>query len=149
MSSTSPGLPAWEFVEGATGDLTFVARGETLAALFGAASEALLAASVVDPARVESRERVALALEEPDPDLLLLRFLSELVFQRDARQLLLRAGKIEIDVAESARLRGDLCGERLDAARHELAHDVKAATAHQLAIERTAAGHQVRVTLDV
>jgi SHS2 domain-containing protein len=146
MSAARP----FEFVEGVTADLTFVARGATLAELFAAASEALLAASVAEPARVEARERHPIALAEPDLELLLLRFLSELVFLRDARKLLLRAGELRVaSDAGGARLEGTLCGERFDPARHRLAHDVKAATAYGLAIQRDASGYQVRVTLDV
>jgi SHS2 domain-containing protein len=140
---------SFEFVEGAGGDLTFVARGSSLAELFAAASEALLAASVEDPARVEPRERFPLALEEPDVELLLLRFLSELVFLRDARRLLLRAGELRVEAGAGARLEGELAGERFDSARHALAHDVKAVTAYDLRITREATGHQVKVTLDV
>jgi SHS2 domain-containing protein len=141
---------AFEFVEGVTSDLTFVARGATLTDLFRAASEALLAASVADPARVELRERHPIALEEPDCELLLLRFLSELIFLRDARKLLLRAGELTVTSAGAvARVAGVLCGERFDAARHRLTHDVKAVTAYDLGIARDATGYQVRVTLDV
>lgn len=141
---------AFEFVEGATSDLTFAARGATLAELFGAASEALLAASLADPARVEPRERHAIALEEPDCELLLLRFLSELIFLRDARKLLLRADALTVSTEGAvARVAGVLCGERLDPARHRLTHDVKAATAYDLAIARGPDGYRVRVTLDV
>lgn len=139
----------FEFVEGVTADATFVARGATLAELFAAAAEAVLAATVEEPARVAPRERVPIALEEPDLELLLLRFLSELVFLRDARRLLLRAGPLEVAANGAARLRGELVGERVDPARHALAHDVKAVTAYGLAIARDAAGYQVRVTLDV
>jgi SHS2 domain-containing protein len=141
---------AFDFVEGVTADLTFEARGATLPDLFAAASEALLAASVADPASVGSRERIALAFEEPDLELLLLRFLSELVFLRDARKLLLRAERLTIEVGDGrARLAGAVCGERFDPARHRLAHDVKAVTAYGLAVARGPAGYQVRVTLDV
>jgi SHS2 domain-containing protein len=141
--------PAYEFVEGATGDVTFIARGATLAELFAAASEALLAASVEDAAGVEPRERIALSLAEPDADLLLLRFLSELIFLRDARRLLLRAGAIDVETNGQAKMTGDLAGERFDASRHRLSHDVKAATAYGLRIAHGPAGYEVRVTLDV
>lgn len=137
------------FVEGATGDVTFRAHGGSLAELFAAASEALLAASVEDAAHVASDQRFAVAFEEPDVDLLLLRFLSELVFLRDARRLLLRAGSLRVEANGAARLSGELCGERFDPARHRLTHDVKAVTAYGLRITQSAEGHQVRVTLDV
>ncbi len=139
----------YEFVEGVTADLTFVARGATLPALFAAAAEALLAASVSDPASVEGRERVPIAFEEADLDLLLLRFLSELVFLRDARGLLLRAGELRVEANGGARVSGTLAGEPLDPARHRLERDVKAVTAYGLRVERSGNGCQARVTLDV
>jgi len=141
--------PDYEFVEGVTADLTFVARGPTLPALFAAAAEALLAASVADPASVAARERVPVSLAEPDLDLLLLRFLSELVFLRDARGLLLRAGAIDVATDGEARLRGELVGEPRDPARHALERDVKAVTAYGLHVERGSEGYRARVTLDV
>jgi hypothetical protein len=44
--------PDYEFVEGATSDLCFVARGATLEEAFAAAAEALLAATLDDPGTV-------------------------------------------------------------------------------------------------
>lgn len=137
------------FVEGATSDLSFEARGETLEALFAAAAEALLAATLSNPADVEQRERVPVSLAEPDLELLLLGFLNELVFQRDARGLLLRAGPLRIEAAGEARLAGELVGERIDRARHRLDGDVKAVTAHGLRVERAGRGWRASVTLDV
>jgi len=139
----------FSFVEGATSDLSFEARGATLEALFAAAAEALLAATVADPGAVEARERVPLALAEPDLELLLLRFLNELVFLRDARGLLLRAGPLRVEPGAEARLAGELVGERIDRARHQLEADVKAVTAHGLRVERAGAGWRAAVTLDV
>jgi SHS2 domain-containing protein len=139
----------FELVEGVTADATFVARGDTLAALFAAAADALLALTLENPGAVRAREHLPIALEEPDGDLLLLRFLSELIFLRDARRLLLRASHLEVTRNGVARLAGELVGESIDFARHRLVHDVKAATPYGLAIEHGADGYQVRVTLDV
>lgn len=141
--------PAFRFVPGATSDLSFVAEGATLEALFAAAAEALLAATVSDPAAVEPRERVPVRLAEPDLELLLLAFLNELVFQRDARGLLLRPANLEVAAGTEPRLVGELCGERIDRDRHALEADVKAATAHGLAIARSPSGWRATVTLDV
>jgi SHS2 domain-containing protein len=139
----------FSFVEGATSDVSFEARGETLEALFAAAAEALLAATLSNPADVTPRERVPVSLSEPDLELLLLRFLNELVFLRDARGLLLRAGPLRIDGTGEARLAGELVGEQIERARHRLEADVKAVTAHGLRVEREAAGWRATVTLDV
>jgi SHS2 domain-containing protein len=141
--------PAYEFVEGATSDLAFVARGPTLEAAFAAAALALLAATVEDPGSVERRERRSVVLEEPDLELLLLRFLNELVYLRDAEQLLLHPDRISVSRHSGARLEGELAGERIDPERHALAAEVKAATAHGLRVASTPAGWMATATLDV
>lgn len=142
--------PGFAFVDDVTSDLTFAARGATPSELFARAAEALLAAALADPASVGDAERVPVALEEPDLDLLLLRFLGELVFLRDARRLLLRAGRLRVEPGPPARLSGELRGERLDPRRHRLELDVKAATAHGLRVRREPDGAwTARVTLDV
>ena len=97
----------YEFVEGATSDLAFVAHGPTLEAAFAAAGEALLAATLERPDSVERRERRSLALEEPDLELLLMRFLNELVYLRDAESLLLHPERILVHFA-SARIQAAL-----------------------------------------
>ncbi len=139
----------FEFVEGPTGDLSFVARGRSLEAVFAAAAEALLAVTVEDPREVEAVESRALALDEPDVELLLLRFLNELVWLRDAEELLLRVDDIEVTAGPPAKLRVALVGQRVDPAVHGLRSDVKAATAHGLRVVRTPAGFEGRATFDV
>jgi tRNA nucleotidyltransferase (CCA-adding enzyme) len=143
------GGPAYEFVEGATSDLAFVARGPTLETAFAAAAQALLAATVEDPSSVERRERRRVVLEEPDLELLLLRFLNELVYLRDAEELLLHPGRISVTRDCGARLEAELVGERIDPQRHALAADVKAATAHGLRVASTPEGWTTSATLDV
>ena len=86
---------------------------------------------------------------EPDLELLLVRFLNELVYLRDAEDLLLHAERIEIARGDGARLRGELAGERIDRNRHDLATDVKAATAHGLSVAQTSEGWTASATLDV
>jgi SHS2 domain-containing protein len=139
----------FEFVEGPTGDLSFVARAPTLESLFAAAAEAFLAATLEDTSVLETRERREVALEEPDLDLLLLRFVNELVFLRDAPELLLRAQRVRVTQDGVARLEATLTGERIDRRRHALCSDVKAATAHGLRVTETPDGWEARLTLDV
>jgi SHS2 domain-containing protein len=140
---------AFEFVDGPTGDLSFVARAPTLEGLFAAAAEAFLAVTLEDPSALETRERHELALEEPDLELLLLRFVNELVFLRDASELLLRPQRVHVTQDGVARLAATLAGERIDRGRHALRSDVKAATAHALRVAETAGGWEARLTLDV
>jgi len=141
---------AFEFLEDVTSDLCFVARGATLPDVFGAAAEALLEATVEAPESVGESETRRVELEEPDLELLLLRFLNELIFLRDAQQLLLRPRDLRIDASGGgARLVAELAGERFDRGRHGAAADVKAATAHGLELARLDGGFRAKVTLDV
>lgn len=139
----------FEFVEGATGDLSFMAEGPSLGSVFAAAGDALLAATVEGSKCVEMREVRSVVLEEPDLELLLMRFLNELIYLRDAEGLLLRPQNVDIDSGESARLTADLTGEPMDYTRHALLSEVKAATAHGLRVEKTAEGWIATATLDV
>ncbi len=141
--------PGYEFVEGATGDLSFVAHGATPGAAFGAAAQAFLAATVEEPDSVARRERRRVSLEEPDLELLLLRFLNELVYLRDAEDLLLHPDRVSVTLDSDARLEGELVGERIDPERHALAMDVKAATAHGLRVSSSPEGWTATATLDV
>jgi SHS2 domain-containing protein len=142
--------PAFEFVEGAPGDLSFEARGTRREDALRAAAEALLAATVEDPATVRAETRHPVALSAPDWDLLLLRLLNELIYLRDAEGLLLRVGRIETAVeGDRVRLEGELVGEPWSEGRHHPAAEVKAATAHGLALRETEDGWQARATLDV
>jgi SHS2 domain-containing protein len=139
-----------EFLDAVTSDLCFVARGSTQEAAFAAAAAAVLEATVEDPGGVRPRLERAVTLAEPDVELLLLAFLNELVYLRDAEELLLRVRRIRIEAdGGSARLEATLAGERIDPSRHRLVTDVKAVTAHGLRVRRTGAGWEARVTLDV
>jgi SHS2 domain-containing protein len=139
-----------EFLDDVTSDLAFVTRGETPESAFAAAADALLYATVAHPEAVEERFEWSLELEEPDVELLLLAFLNELVFLRDARGWLMRAAETDIEQeAERATLRVRLVGEALDIERHGRAADVKAATAHGLRVVPRDGGWEIGVTLDV
>jgi SHS2 domain-containing protein len=142
--------PGFEFLDEVTSDLCFEARGESLPDVFAAAAEALLDATVEAPEAVRQAEARPLELAEPDLELLLLAFLNELVYLRDAESLLLRPRALRVESGPGgARLVGELVGERLDPARHRLLSDVKAATPHGLALVREGGGYRATVTLDV
>jgi len=148
-AGAGPDAGGFEFVEGPTGDLSFVARAPTLEGLFRSAAEAFLAVTLEDASTLETRERRELTLEEPDLELLLLRFVNELVFLRDASELLLRPERLRVTQDGVARLAATLAGERIDRRRHDLRSDVKAATAHRLRVAETPEGWEARLTLDV
>ena len=88
-------------------------------------------------------------VREPDLELLLLAFLNDLVYRRDAEGLLLRPARIEVDAGPPARVRGTCAGERLEPGGRALALDVKAATAYRLGVARSGDRWEARATLDV
>jgi SHS2 domain-containing protein len=146
----STGPAPFEFLDEVTSDLCFAARGATLPEVFAAAAEALLDATVEHREALHAAEERRLELTEPDLELLLLRFLNELIYLRDADGLLLRPRELRVEeLPGQARLVAELVGERLDPARHHLRCDVKAATAHGLALAREGGRFRATVTLDV
>lgn len=139
-----------EFKDDVTSDVSFVARGRSIEQAFARAAEALLQLTIENPAAVEDRIERMVELEEPDPELLLLAFLGELVFLRDARGWLLRPRDLEIELEPGrARLRGRLVGDVLDLLRHQRGADVKAVTAHGLRVTEHGGLWEIAVTLDV
>ena len=143
----------WEYLDdGVTSDVTFRATGPDLGALFTAAAEATTAAMIADAATtVRPLVAIPLVVTAPAPDLLLLRFLDELIFHKDARGLVLRATDVTVagDDAAGWTARATLRGEAIDPARHTLAADVKAVTLYGLRVEPTPAGWRAEATLDV
>jgi len=146
---------SFEFLDAVTSDVAFAARGRSLESAFAAAAEALLATTTESPEAVRPRTRVEVRLAAPDLELLLLAFLNELVYRRDAEDLLLRVESLgvsqnpEAGSEERWQLEAVLAGEALDPERHGRLCDVKACTVHGLRVAQHAAGWEVRATLDV
>ena len=142
-------MTSYEFLDEVTSDLCFAARADTLEGLFAAAADALISVSAGDPERVRELEERSVSIEEPDLELLMLGFLNELVYLRDAHELVLRPKQLRIRREGSPRLEAQLVGERFLPRRHPVAVEVKAATAHGLRVAEGAGGWEAKVTLDV
>jgi SHS2 domain-containing protein len=134
----------------ATADVAFALWGESREELFRAAAEALMNEMVEDLAAVQSRETVEFSLHQGALDLLLMDFLNELIYLKDARQLLLRVDKLAIGGApDGFTLQARCSGERIDPPRHHLLADVKAATLYRLRVERVEGRWKGTVVLDI
>ena len=133
-----------------TADVAFEAWGATREELFAAGADALLHTMVHDPEAVARREEIAVTVEDGDLDLLLFSFLQELVFLKDARQLLLHPEAVRIAERDGRfRLESVLRGEKIDRQRHPLVVDVKAATLHRLRVAFESGIWRSVVVLDV
>jgi SHS2 domain-containing protein len=134
----------------AIADVAFEAWGETIEELFSAAADATTNTMAENLEGIEDRVRRPIRLEEESADLLLFRFLEELVYLKDVEGLLLRVPVVRIHRrGSSLTLEAEARGEPLDPRRHRLAADVKAVTMHLLRVERTASGWEAFVVLDI
>lgn len=92
---------------------------------------ALLRTMVEDPDEVARQQQLTFRLEHEEFDLLLWAFLSELIFYKDARRLLLHADAVRIEEEGGIfQLEAQVSGEAIDVDRHRLLVDVKAVTLH-------------------
>ena len=140
---------SFEFVEADGRDLSFVVRGPTLDAVFRGASEALLAATVDESGSVRDKVAHPLTLVDPQTDLLLSRFLNQLIHLREIRGLLLHARSVRLRVDIDARLHADLTGETIELGRHRISRDVKAAVTQAPRLIEDTGGWEVLVRLTV
>ena len=129
-----------------TADLGFTVRAPDLSTLFSEAGRAFLSLLVEEPQTVRAEVEVSIAVDGAESDYLLFDWLHELLIRFEQDQLLLV--EFDIDVGSQG-MQAVARGERLDSRRHELAHEVKAITYHQLEVRQTESGWQARVIVDV
>lgn len=143
----------WRFVDdGVTSDLTVLATGHDLDEVFASMADAVTTAMIEDPARtVAASVTLPAVVTAPAPDLLLVRFLDEILFYKDARGLVLRAEGVRVDgdATRGYTANATLVGEPIDPRKHVLGADVKAATLYGLRVDRKADGWEAEITLDV
>ena len=136
--------------EGVTSDVTFQAWGHDLDEVFAAAADATVNVMVAALDSIHPHVSRTVAVDADALDLLLLRFLDELIFAKDADGLLMRAAAVHVERGDHRhRLTATLRGEAIDPHRHELLADVKAVTLHGLSVTAGDSGWRAQVTLDV
>jgi SHS2 domain-containing protein len=132
-----------------TGDIGVRLSAATLEDLFAFAAVAFVE-TVAEPAGFEPRRAIPVALDASGPDLLLVDWLSEILFRFEVEQFL--PARVEVRVTREGdgwRLEGTLMGETVDPARHAVKLLVKAVTYHALQVEQTADGWQGTVVFDI
>lgn len=134
----------------ATADIAFEAWGKNLEETFVSAAEATLNVMIEELEAVQPREERELSLEHEHLDMLLFGFLQEIIYYKDAQQLMLRVAAAEIRRQGSVyRLAASARGEKLDPERHHPRVDVKAVTLHRFTLEETPGGWKAHVILDI
>jgi len=133
-----------------TADIAFEATGHDLPQLFVAAADATMNVMIDNLDAIEPRETRHIELSNDDIEMLLFDFLQELIYFKDAKRLLLRVRRAQIDQKdERYSLKAKVAGELLDAARHYQRADVKAVTLHGFSVKNEDSGWKARVLLDI
>ena len=116
-----------------TADLGVAVEAETLADLYAEAGAGLFAVIAGDLGQVRLAESETFTVPGSDPAWLLFDFLGELHAAFELRRMLFREFAVTIT---GDGLEAVARGERYDPERHVLAHEVKAITQHELAVDR-------------
>jgi len=101
---------------------------------------------IADLAAVRPLERVELACEAPDDELLLAEWLNALVYEIATRRMLFSRFAVRL---EGTRLTAEAWGEPVDAARHRPAVEVKGATYTTLRVAQEGKGWLAQTVVDV
>ena len=110
--------------------------GATKGEAFEQASLALTAV-VAELETIEPAEPLEITCAADDDEMLLVEWLSRLVYEMSTRRMLF--SRIDIFVGEKE-LRARIWGEAIDAEKHNLAVEVKAVTYHDLVVDQMADG---------
>jgi len=141
----------YEFVDELTvADIAFRAWGHNLEETFVAAADAVMNTMVEDLDAIQPHDTRILSVEHEALDLLLFNFLQELLYYKDADQLLLRVQQLHIaDERQLYTLQATAVGERIDPGHHRMRVDVKAVTLHRFSLMQTDGGWEATVILDI
>ncbi len=144
-------MGSYRFLEDfATADIAFEATGRSLEDVFTTAADATMNVMIEGLDSIKEKSRKTIDLENDQLDMLLFDLLQELIYHKDAEQLLLRIKEIRIWQEEGTyHLRGIGAGEKLDPERHEQRADVKAVTLHHFRLEKIDHAWRASVILDI
>jgi SHS2 domain-containing protein len=130
----------------ATADLGIIAYGENLKNLFSNAAEGLMSL-MADTESITESESININITAKDREGLLVKWLNEIIFLKDTKGFLCK--RFSINYLNNNNLKADIHGEIYDPERHQLLSGVKAATYHNLKIEKVRETWQVRIIFDV
>jgi SHS2 domain-containing protein len=128
-----------------TADLRLEVRAKDLAGLFAASVEALFSL-LTDRRRVRGAETRILEVRGRDPEERLFLLLREALLLFSADRFLIRSARGRMDPSG---IRVEVRGEAFDPSRHPAFREIKAVTAHGMAVTRVRGGFAARFVIDV
>jgi SHS2 domain-containing protein len=131
----------------ATGEMSLVARGDSLEGLFRATAKGLFE-TMVDTEEVRPEIGKELLLSADSVDRLLLQWLSKLIQLRDQENLYFSLFEVRIERGPRHRIQGIAMGELIDPTRHPVRNEVTAVRSSPLQIIREGKAWQVNILFD-
>lgn len=129
-----------------TADLGLRIEAESEAELFAEAGRALMSVLVANTENIQATQHRHLELPPDERELLFFDWLNELLYWFETDHWL--ASRFEVSVDSG--IQATVHGEPAVSHRHELAHEVKAITYHQLKVTQSKDGHwHAEVILDI
>lgn len=138
-------MPDYELIDH-TADVGIRARGKTLAQVFENAACGMFSI-LTDAEYVRPVETHPVKVHAQDVGGLLVRFLSELLYQFETERLLFKDFKVQR--ISDTHLEAVVRGERLDLSRHTVLTEIKSATYHLLKVEEEPGGWVAEVIFDL
>lgn len=129
-----------------TADVGVRVFGGSFAELLENAALALMSL-IADRDSVRPEEEVVFEAEAETGEELLIKMLSEILYLHEVGKMVFT--EAEIELTDGFKLKGSLRGEKTDFSRHELLHDIKAATYHNLKIERADDRFMAEIIFDI
>ncbi|MBI4014466.1 MAG: archease [Candidatus Aenigmarchaeota archaeon] len=129
----------------ATADVAFEAEGESFEKLCEAAGDATTSV-MINPATLKEKKRKRFSVKGETPEKLLINFLNEIIFIKDAGQMVFKSYKVSIkNNVLTCVARGDV----LNFKKQEHRVDVKAATYHMFKVAHEKNKWKAFVILDI
>ena len=129
-----------------TADLGLRVRADSREALFAEAARGLFSMLVLNLDEVQPKQECRIELAADDVEYQLFDWLTEVLYRFDCERLLLSA--FDVQFTDGALL-GVCRGEPLDPARHDMDHEVKAITYHDLTINESDGQWHAEVIVDI
>ncbi len=133
-----------------TSDIGITVYGKTLEELFENSAYGMFS-QITDLKKVEPQENTEIEVREYDKENLLVNWLNELLYLSVTGKIIFSKFKIKRfqETCDSLKLNAEVKGERINSKKHSLHLEIKAATYHNLKIEKTKKGYQTTIIFDV
>lgn len=141
--------PSYKYLEH-TADVLFVAKAENLNELFEQSALAV-EETMVEIKKVEKKKKKLIREKHKNIEGLLFAFLSDLIYYKDAEQLIFSKFEVKIKCKDSEgyTLICTAFGEKINPEKHQPKVDIKAITLHLFEVKKIAQGWWAKVLVDI